>query len=135
MRLFILDLAVILVAGCALESSTMNRHSVAEVVEWVHDNVRYVPDTDGDNWSPPEVTLERGYGDCEDMAILVLWMVYQETGMKGDFAIGWVKYGWHGWVVVDGVGWDPQVGGPVPDWYRADWYWSYDMAMLIAGED
>ena len=123
---------LVVVMGCSVGVG-VPMGTVARVVAWVHENIEYVSDMDGDDWSPPEVTLERGYGDCEDMALLVLWMVYKETGVKGDFVIGWVRYGWHGWVEVNGEGWDPQIGDRVPDWYEAEWYWSYDMAMLIAG--
>ena len=36
---------------------------------WVRKNIKYQSEPI-DDWSHPQVTLDRGYGDCEDMAIL-----------------------------------------------------------------
>lgn len=39
------------------------------VNRWVNRHVRYVDDAYGDEWAPAFVTLTRGWGDCEDLAI------------------------------------------------------------------
>lgn len=36
---------------------------------WVYDTVRYVRDH-GDEWADPATTWARGFGDCEDIALL-----------------------------------------------------------------
>lgn len=38
---------------------------------WVNDRIRYVSEGEGqDYWKPPQQTLDDGFGDCEDIAIL-----------------------------------------------------------------
>lgn len=46
-------------------------HSPAEVCMIVEKIVRYRSDKRKDEWATPEETLRRGYGDCEDIAILI----------------------------------------------------------------
>jgi predicted transglutaminase-like cysteine proteinase len=42
-----------------------------DVNKWVNQWVRYVPDKAGaDYWQPPEETMKKGTGDCEDFALL-----------------------------------------------------------------
>lgn len=36
---------------------------------WVNKTIRYRADAT-DDWAPPMATLDRGYGDCEDIALL-----------------------------------------------------------------
>lgn len=43
--------------------------AVHEIDVWAHGKVEYRRDP-FDEWSPPEVTLRRGCGDCEDIVIL-----------------------------------------------------------------
>ncbi|MDX9828260.1 MAG: hypothetical protein RBT73_11010 [Spirochaetia bacterium] len=38
-------------------------------------------------WSPPSDTLRRGNGDCEDLAILFLTLMREETGVEGTLII------------------------------------------------
>lgn len=38
--------------------------------DWMARNIRYIKDFGDDVWSAPMVTLKRGFGDCEDYAIL-----------------------------------------------------------------
>lgn len=40
-----------------------------------------------DKWQTPSETFEKREGDCEDKAILFLWIIYQETGIKGTLRI------------------------------------------------
>lgn len=42
---------------------------VHAIDQWVQHEVTYRSEQ-FDEWSPPQVTLERGYGDCEDLALL-----------------------------------------------------------------
>lgn len=66
--------------------------------KYVRANVAYA-DTYPDVWQSPQTTLEKGTGDCEDMAILWLYLVHESTGEKGTLWMGWwggEKYG-HAW--------------------------------------
>lgn len=38
--------------------------------DWMTHNISYAKDFRGDDWSSPMQTLKRGFGDCEDFAIL-----------------------------------------------------------------
>lgn len=38
--------------------------------DWMAANIRYTKDFGDDDWSAPIATLKRGFGDCEDYAIL-----------------------------------------------------------------
>ncbi len=40
-----------------------------------------------DKWSSPKTVLERGYGDCEDYAILFMDIAYYCLGIKVDLVI------------------------------------------------
>jgi hypothetical protein len=59
-----------------------------DIAEWIENNITYVEDEE-DFWQTPEETLTRGAGDCEDMSILFLDMLYKRTGEKG---IAWHQY-------------------------------------------
>lgn len=48
---------------------------------WVKNNITYIADNN-DSWQTPIETFNRGGGDCEDFAILFLWLYYQYTGEK-----------------------------------------------------
>lgn len=39
------------------------------VNRWVNWHVRYIDDSNGDDWSAPAPTMLRGFGDCEDFSI------------------------------------------------------------------
>ncbi len=44
--------------------------NMTDYVSWFSRNMKYLPDTNGDVWSRPLLTLIRGGGDCEDLAFL-----------------------------------------------------------------
>jgi hypothetical protein len=53
---------------------------------WISENTRYVSDEKGyDIWSDPKVTVDRGYGDCDDFAILLMDLIYYEMNMVSNF--------------------------------------------------
>ena len=67
--------------------------------EWMHTNLRYIPDKNGE-WKQPWETIRDGGGDCEDYAILaalflsklgyrtnIVGLFYQENGKKAGHAI------------------------------------------------
>ncbi|MBU0633615.1 MAG: transglutaminase-like cysteine peptidase [Candidatus Omnitrophica bacterium] len=47
-----------------------NINCVDEYLLWLKDSITYKKDIGGDYWAYPELTLERGWGDCEDFAFL-----------------------------------------------------------------
>jgi hypothetical protein len=63
--------------------------------------IRYVPDSKGrDYWQTPEETLEKGIGDCEDIAIYTHHLLLRK-GIKAEVVVGLLgpnaKHG-HCWV-------------------------------------
>lgn len=55
--------------------------TVSDINTWCNHNIEYVPDRilydKQDYWATPEETLEKGAGDCEDIAILKWWILKQ----------------------------------------------------------
>jgi predicted transglutaminase-like cysteine proteinase len=50
--------------------NTEDIKSFQDYTQWLQKNIQYKKDTKDDEWSLPEQTLARGYGDCEDFAFL-----------------------------------------------------------------
>ena len=55
--------------------------SMAEVSTWIRSNIEYRLDEE-EEFSNPEVTLKRGYGDCDDFALLSMNIIYVNRGLK-----------------------------------------------------
>lgn len=63
-------------------SDPQERASLA--LRWVQENVRYMSLSFGESShrpAPPEVTLERRYGDCKDKSVLLVWLL-KELGIE-----------------------------------------------------
>jgi len=60
-----------------------------EIAHWIKDNVKYEKNTDinGEHVSNPEETLRRGYGDCDDLAVLFANIAYFALGVKMDIIL------------------------------------------------
>lgn len=56
---------------------------LAEISNTVRQDIRYSREP-VDVWSPPAETLERGYGDCEDMALLKRSLFLEAGGKEED---------------------------------------------------
>jgi hypothetical protein len=60
-----------------------------ELELWINRNIKYTTDEVQygylDYWATPEETLQSRKGDCEDMALLFLYTVYQKEDFKGKF--------------------------------------------------
>ena len=56
--------------------------SYDQVMDWVINNVEYVEDN-GNVWKKPQITLTQG-GDCEDLGILAISIIYYQFGIKGE---------------------------------------------------
>ena len=60
-----------------------------DVYHWIRENIEYDSSTDknGEYGSNPESTVKRGSGDCDDIAILAMNMIYYVTGQKADLIL------------------------------------------------
>lgn len=72
----------------------------AEVDAWVDRKITWRADRK-DEWASPRETLARGYGDCEDIA-LVKWAALRATGYKPLFLIVRDGRAYHAVVMVGG---------------------------------
>lgn len=76
--------------------------------EWVNATIEPVDDIAGhDEWQDGPETIERGAGDCEDHAGLLLYMIYLTYGIKGDFVVYMTPTGLHAVALIDGIYYDP----------------------------
>lgn len=57
-----------------------------DISTWIMARIVYVPDKT-DSWDDPEVVLERGYGDCDDYALLVMNIAYIVFGIEFDLVL------------------------------------------------
>lgn len=60
----------------------INSHE--DIARYIKDNVRYEIEN-FDVWTSPSETLNRGYGDCDDYALLYMNLAYLNLGIKMDF--------------------------------------------------
>jgi hypothetical protein len=97
-----------------IPAATYDQPGVLGVLEWVRDRVSPAQDHDmygiGDYWATPEETLSIGGGDCEDYAILSLYLIDRDLGIAGAMVTG-ASFGMfrrHAWIRVDGVDYDPE---------------------------
>ena len=127
MKRFIVLLAIIL-AGCSLfipddydpqfDIPASCATTPVEVCQWVDARVIYLGDEIHDRldyWQSPDQTFEWGRGDCEDYAILVLYLIHRDLGGWPELAVGTVGGNGHGWVAYNGHWYEPQTGGDVTD--------------------
>lgn len=65
--------------------------TLMEGLEWVHENIEYMPDEDRfnipDYWQMPITTLHLETGDCEDMSLL-LSSILHKSGFENRCVIG-----------------------------------------------
>lgn len=57
-----------------------------DVSKWINSNIKYIED-EYEEFSNPEKVLKRGYGDCDDFAILVVNILYVRFGIKADLVL------------------------------------------------
>ena len=67
-------------AGELAPASLTQAERINATYRFVRDNITYIDDPPivGDYLQPPEETLERGYGDCEDVSILLVSLLRNE---------------------------------------------------------
>lgn len=92
--------------------------SVAGIMHWTRDNIGFASDDDlygyGEYWATPEETYRARAGDCEDYAILALWLLWRDLDIRGDLVTSRSVYDGTGHTMVDvsGTLWQPQLGIP-----------------------
>ena len=86
--------------------------TVQDAMDWVSDEVRYVSDDihypADEYWQSTAQTYMWRCGDCEDYAILALYLIHRDVGIDGKLVMGSYDGHGHGWVLVDGHQWESQ---------------------------
>ena len=107
---------------------------IQSINTWVNENIVYTPDVLS-NYQLPKVTFGRGKGDCEDMAILLMFFIKEQLGIEAQLVIYHIGYGYflHAIVEYNGAYFDPTIGEEVNIDPRSIWETlSYDQAMRRA---
>lgn len=90
----ILIISIVALSGCSIELLPVIEagESVEEIVFWIYSNIEYVADTDenGHSFQTPQETLDLRTGDCEDFAILTIWIIEENLGIDAEFVTVWV---------------------------------------------
>ena len=89
MKYILFILGVLLIFSCAttirseynFENTIPDVHSPDQARNWVVNNIKYKEDPDN-IWQLPEETLDKGTGDCEDMALLVAYIIYTKLDIE-----------------------------------------------------
>lgn len=103
---------------------------------YVANNITYVSEV-GDNWQLPEETLMLGHGDCEDFAILFMYLAYKylelETYMV-IYAIPVTQYiVYHAIVETNSIFYEPQTGMVYANYpYQKTNRYNYGRTMFLA---
>lgn len=112
-----------------LQRIVQERHSPGELRLWVRLNISPRQD-ERDFWQFPFETLQKGKGDCEDMAILLANLIRAagEEDWRVRIHVGEVQdAGWHSWVEwFDGESWkilDPALFA-LPSRYKSYFCWN-----------
>ena len=103
------------------------------VFKWIDDNYNYTAD-DKEHWQTPDETLKKMTGDCEDWAILALYMLDQ-INIKARFAgVRKIEYEhgyFHACIEIDGRIYEPRGGSDVTDDYEISFLLTYDEVMFF----
>ena len=73
-------LLLLVLTSCTLNAPTY--YDYMKPTQWVHDNIEYSY-VNQEEWQLPHETIERGAGDCEDFALLLLYVVKDMYGVEG----------------------------------------------------
>lgn len=81
----------------------LNLSSYEAIKYYIKSNIKYKSDN-VDFWQYPWDTINKRTGDCEDMAILFLWLSYKNFGEKGKLVMSLNSKGsLHAYAVVDKI--------------------------------
>ena len=113
-KLFLL-LAIIGLAACYNDMAIGT--TPESLTQWVHEYVTYTSDGEwpSDQFQTPQKTLELATGDCDDYAILLMWLMYQELGIKSEFVVLDTGTGYHATVAWEGTWYDATGGFTVAE--------------------
>lgn len=145
--------AMILLAGCQLpdfddyQNKVYNippidygTADVEHIARWVADWVQYTSDREHygerEEWATPEQTYWARRGDCEDYALLLMYLVHRDTGIESRMIVG-KAYGYgHAWVQVGADWWEATAGCRIVNRarYKKDYSLDYADAIGIAAE-
>ena len=95
-----------------------------DVANWVYENIQYIPegfDADGKEfnyWKSPYETVKDRGGDCEDAAILYMYLLYEVTGEKTEAIAVLTSRGNH--MVVESNRYSYYYSPQIPDWKLTD---------------
>lgn len=65
--------------------------TIQQAAQWAKAEIYYEDDGDLDIWSNPEIVLSRGYGDCDDYALLMMNICYVALNIKPDLVLRLVE--------------------------------------------
>lgn len=91
-----------------------NIHNPEDIQFWIKDNIEYRQE-DNDIWATPKETIERGHGDCEDLALLMGWILWKIDYSNKAFIvitaspIENIIYSYHVVVLCDNEYWEPSM--------------------------
>ena len=134
----------ILLIGCTIQGQLWNYQfdfpygneiqTVYDSYLWVFVNTTYQEDIDGE-WKTPEETYNDRGGDCEDLAILMMYLCYQYAGQTPTMLEIDLNGKRHMVVEVDSKLYDPKgpISGDIQDLeYRILNSYTYGEAMYLA---
>jgi hypothetical protein len=107
--------------------------NVEEAQYWIVKNIEYAYDEDiynRDEWQTPAETVKYGRGDCEDMAILLMYIINTQWEGKPNLVVTEYRGGYHAIVEWKGVYYDSvtshKIESPI-----IIWTWSFEMTFSI----
>lgn len=68
-----------------------NIHTFEDIANYISNNIEYRSE-EIEEWSDPLVTINRGYGDCDDFAILFANIAYYELNKKCGVAAVYAEF-------------------------------------------
>ena len=98
------------------EILSIDASSPQDIGLWLYYNIDYVGDAIHDMneyWQSPDQTYQWRSGDCEDFAVLMMYMIRQELGGWPELGKGKYYGTGHGWVVYEGRWFEAQYGRDV----------------------
>lgn len=139
-KMLVLCLAVVAVlvalSSCDITKASLvvpEFESPVEALQWVYRNIEYIEDKSGgyiEYWQSPEQTLYYRSGDCEDMAILLADILYEQFGHTPILRIVYIKQynGFHMNLYSDGYYYESTAGWRMmskPGYEKLTMQWVY----------
>lgn len=90
--------------------------SVSEIGVWLYYCVQYQSDIihdENEYWQSPDQTFVWRTGDCEDLAVLMMYFIHKELGGWPQLVLGTAWGGGHSWVEYDGRWYEAQYGADI----------------------